>query len=158
MVVSMTINIGTITENVNKVNKSPVWYTGESETAYSFTIKPTSIINQVNPVVIIDYNSALLNCNYVSCETLGRKYFARISVDTAQTMRLECSVDVLSSWDLSNCPVTVVRNGGIGEPTKIPDNKLPVKPSTENIYQVPVSNDEFKQLLSTPYVLQVIGG
>lgn len=158
MVVSMTINIGTVTENVNKVNKSPVWYTGESETAYSFNIKPTSIINQLSPTFIIDYNSALLNCNYVSCETLGRKYFARISVDTAQTMRIDCTVDVLSSWNLSGCPVTVVRNGGIGTPTKVQDTKLPVKPSTENIYQVPVSNNEFKQLLSTPYVLQVIGG
>ena len=154
----MIINIGTISENVNKVNKSPVWYTGEGETAVNFIIKPTSIINQVNPVFIIDYNSALLNCNYVSCETLGRKYFARISVDTAQTMRLECSVDVLSSWDLSGCPVTVVRNGGISGPTKVPDNKLPIKPSSEKIQQIPVSNSSFSWLIDYPYVVQVIGG
>lgn len=159
MVVSITINIGTTTENVDKVNKSPVWYTGGGETAYPFIIKPTSIINNLNPVFIIDYNSALLDCNYVSCETLGRKYFiTHIGVDTAQTMRIECAVDVLSSWDLSGCPVTVVRNGGIGSPTKIPDSKLPVKPSTENIKQIPVENSEFKQLLTYPYVLQVIGG
>lgn len=158
MVLSMAINIGTITENVDQVNKSPVWYTGGGETAYSFIIKPTSIINQLNPVFIIDYNSALLNCNYVSCETMGRKYFAKIAVDTAQTMRIECEVDVVSSWNLSGCPITVVRNGGIGSPSKIPDSKLPIKPSTENIKQIPVENAEFKQLVDYPYVLQVIGG
>lgn len=152
---SMSIKIGTSTENPDKANKSPVWY----NSGQTFTIKPTSIINNLNPVFIIDYNSSLLDCNYVSCETLGRNYFiTRISVDTAQTMRIECTVDYLSSWNLSGCPITVVRNGGIGSPTKVPDSKLPVKPSTENIKQIPVENSEFKQLLTYPYVLQVIGG
>ena len=152
MGLSYNIYVGNNNDNTNKVNKvNTVLKTKE--------INPKEIQNLINPTFVVDYDSDILNCNYVTTDFTDYHYFINsISINTGGRMVLNCTIDPLSGFDFSNCPITVVRNGGIGEPTKIPDNKLPVKPSTENLYQVPVSNDEFKQLLTYPYVIQVIGG
>lgn len=150
---AFTIDIGVTTDNDNKINKSVSWLSGES----GVTIHPTSVLSQLAPVFVIDYNANFLTANYVRADFFGRSYNALVSVDTAGKMLLSCNVDFLA-FNFSNCPITVVRSGSIGAPTEIPDNKLPVKPSTEKIEQIPISNNEFKQLLTYPYVLQVIGG
>ena len=64
----------------------------------------------------------------------------------------------MSSFDLSGCPITVLRNGGIGAPTKIQDNKFPIIPNEETIDQIPVANSHLTANGSGCYVLQVIGG
>lgn len=152
MGLSYTITVGNNSDNVLKVGKT---ITGGK----SKTINPKEIQSIIHPTFIIDYDADLLDANYVTTDFSNYQYFIDdIEINTAGRMVLNCTIDPLSGFDFSNCPITVVRNGGIGEPTKIPDNKLPVKPSTENLYQVPVSNDEFKQLLTYPYVIQVIGG
>lgn len=151
---AITIRLGITTDNVNKVNKT---YTDLSPVD-GIVIEPTSIIDPINPKFIINRDDTYITCNYCEATFLGRKYFAKVSVDTGSRMVIDCSVDYLSSFTLTNCSITVVRNGGIGAPTKVPDSKLPILTSSEDIQQVPVSNDEFKQLLTYPYVLQVIGG
>lgn len=127
---AFTIDVGYTTENPSKVDKS---YTSLLSSGESVSISPLSTINQLNPVFIIDYDSRFLNANYVVATFLSRKYFCTVSIDTAGRMVLSCKVDPLSSFDLSECPVTVTRNGGIGAPTKIPDNKLPVIPNVVEV-------------------------
>ena len=73
-------------------------------------------------------------------------------------MTLNCTVDYLSSFNLRSCPVTVVRNGGIGAPTKIQDSKFPVLPNTETVKQVPIAHTAFTPYGERCYVLQCIGG
>lgn len=146
-----TIDIGYTTDNNLKVNKT---YT---TILTGVQIYPTSTISQENPVFVVDYNAAFLNANYVFCPALGRKYFATISTDTANRMIITCSCDYLSSFNLSNCPIQVTRNGGIGMPTKYPDNKYPIYPSIKDITSITRSNS-ILTANSGAYILTVIGG
>lgn len=146
-----TIDIGYTTENNLKVNKA---YTTIQS---GVQIHPTSSISQENPVFIIDYDSRFLNANYVICSALGRKYFASISTDTANRMIITCSCDYLSSFNLSNCPIQVTRNGGIGKPTDYPDTKYPILPNQKEITSI-VRTNNILNVNSGVYVLTVIGG
>lgn len=154
---AFTIDIGYTTDNTYKVNKTV------SYIAQGVSIHPLSTVNQLSPVFVIDYDSRFLNANYVRATFLGRLYYCTVSVDTAQKMYLSCSVDYLSSFALGNCPITVTRNGGIGAPTEIPDNKLPVVPNRKHIDSKtvfsPDINDTFiNDIRSLNYVVTVIGG
>lgn len=153
---AFTIDIGYTTDNTFTVNKSV------SYIAQGVTIHPLSTVNQLSPVFVIDYDSRFLNANYVRATFLGRKYFCLISFDTAQKMYLSCSVDFLSSFALGNCPITVTRNGGIGAPTEIPDNKLPVIPSRKRLDSITVFNSNISDFANDPralnYVITTVGG
>lgn len=152
-VMDFTIDIGITNDRNNKYNKTVAYI------AIDVPINTMSTINQLSPVFIINRDDRLIGANYVNATFLGRKYFCTISIDTAQRMVLTCNVDYVSSFDLSGCDITVLRNGGIGAPTEIPDSKLPVKPSSENIKQVVVENDAFNNLLNAyPIVIQITGG
>lgn len=146
-----TIDIGYTTDNNLKVNKA---YTTIQS---GVQIHPTSTISQENPVFIIDYDSRFLNANYVICSALGRKYFASVSTDTANRMIITCSCDYLSSFNLSNCPIQVTRNGGIGKPTDYPDTKYPILPNQKEITSIVRSNN-ILNVNNGVYVLTVIGG
>lgn len=149
---SFSITIGYSTAPPNKVNRS---YT----TIASATISPLSTINQLSPVFIIDYNSQFLNANYVVAEFLSRKYFCTVSVDTAGRMVLNCKVDVLAN-NFADCPITVTRNGGIGRPTYIPDDKLPILPNKETITSTIATNNWFNTgvLQTYCYLVTVVNG
>ena len=151
---AFTIEIGYTSENASAVEKA---YTIVSPTG-GIEISPTSKINQLKPVFIISYNSAYVNCNYVIASFLGRKYFCTIDYEIGKQMTLNCTVDYLSSFNLRSCPVTAVRNGGIGAPTKIQDNKYPISPNEETIDQVPISHENLTPYGERCYVLQCIGG
>lgn len=151
---SFYIKLGNTTENAMSVDKifTEVTPSGGVE------IAPTSTIDQLRPVFIIAYDPNYININYCEAPFLGRKYFAKVNYDNGQRMTIECEVDYLSSFDLSECDMTAVRNGGIGAPTKIQDNKYPIVPNEETIDQVPVNNPELTPNGNGCYVLQVIGG
>lgn len=135
---AFTIKIGYTADNPQKVSKTVTWIDS------SVSISPLSTINQLNPVFIVDYSSSYLTANYVECTDLGRKYFCTVSMDTAQRIILTCKVDVLSSFDLSECDITVTRNEGIGAPTKIPDSRLPVLPNIEEVLPTIAESDYFQ--------------
>lgn len=154
---AFTIDIGYTTDNTYKVNKAV------SYIAQGVSIHPLSTVNQLSPVFVIDYDSRFLNANYVKATFLGRVYYCTVSVDTAQKMYLSCSVDYLSSFGLGNCPITVTRNGGIGAPTEIPDNKLPVIPNRKKIDSITTFSPDINSVFindtrSLNYVVTVVGG
>jgi len=148
------IDIAYTTDPPNKVNRA---YTIINQSPV--LISPLSTINQLNPVFVIDYNAAYLNANYVIVDFLKRKYNAVVSVDTAGRMVLTCNVDVLAN-NFSNCDITVTRNGGIGKPTYIPDNKLPILPNRETITSTTATNDYFSTGLADnhSYLVTVLNG
>ena len=154
---AFTIDIGYTTDNTYTVNKS---YTVVKR---GVSISPLSNINTLNPVFVVNYDSSLLNCNYVIASFLGRKYYCTVSVDTAQKIYLTCSVDYLNSFDLSGCDITVTRNGGLGAPTEIPDTKLPVIPNRKDLDSITVFNKELNSNLAndpraTNYLVITAGG
>lgn len=154
---AFTIDIGYTTDNTYKVNKTV------SYIAQGVSIHPLSTVSQLSPVFVIDYDSRFLNANYVRATFLGRVYYCTVSVDTAQKMYLSCFVDYLSSFALGNCPITVTRNGGIGAPTEIPDNKLPVIPNRKKIDSITTFSPDINSVFindprSLNYVVTVVGG
>lgn len=156
---AFTIDIANTTANPDKYNKS----NDTTIIQQGVSISPLSAINQLSPVFVIDYDSRYLNANYIIATFLGRKYFATVSVDTAGRMILQCKVDYISSFNLSNCPITVTRNGGIGKPTEIPDNKLPIIPNRTKIDSITVFSPDINTTFindtrSLNYVVTVVGG
>lgn len=151
---AFSIDIGYTTDNITKVNKGVSWLTGEG----GVSIHPQSVINQLNPVFIIDYNASYLTANYVKATFLGRSYNATISIDTAGRMVLNCSVDVLAH-DFSNCKITVTRNENAGV-NLIPDSKLPVLPNEVDKEYITVFNDDIADsgLQGYNYILCTISG
>ena len=156
---AFTIDIANTTANPDKYNK-----TNETTVIQpNVSISPLSTINQLTPVFVVDYDSRFLNANYIIATFLGRKYFATVSVDTAGRMVIQCKVDYISSFNLSNCPITVTRNGGIGKPTEIPDNKLPIIPNRKKIDSITVFSPDINttwinDTRSLNYVVTVVGG
>lgn len=151
---SFNIKLGYTTANSKAVGKT---YTEVTPTG-GIPIAPTSTIDQLNPVFVIDYNANYLNINYCEASFLGRKYFAKCHYETGNRMTIECEVDYLSSFDLSKCQITALRNGGIGKPTKIQDNKLPVLTTEQEIEQTVAINDSITPHGTNCYVITVIGG
>lgn len=148
-----TIDIGVTSDPPNKVNKA------FTATVQNVSISPLSVIDQLNPVFVIDYNALLLTANYVTADFLSRKYFCTVSVDTAGRMVIQCKVDVLAN-DFSNCDITVTRNGGRGRPSMIPDSKLPILPNKESLTSTIASNNYFNKglLQGHCYLLTVVNG
>lgn len=146
-----TIDLAYTTDNNLKVNKA---YTSIQN---GVQIHPTSTISQENPVFVIDYDNRFLSANYVICFALGRKYNATITTDTAGRMVITCTCDYLSSFDISNCPIQVTRNGGIGKPTDYPDTKYPIIPNQKDITSI-VRTNTILNANSDTYILTVIGG
>ena len=146
----MTIDCYTYSGEPLKYSKT------KTQIGTSITIDPLSTINELNPVFVVSYNSQLLACNYITCSELGRSYFATKSIDTAGRIVFSCTVDYISSFDLSSCPINVVRNGGIGSPTMIPDSKLPINPNKKEVIKTSLYNNLFTKSESYCYLLTVI--
>ena len=147
----MVLKIGKTTDNNMKVNKS-----FSEVIAENVNIEPTSIVNKLNPVFVVTYNSRYLDANYVYCSDIDRYYFCVPSVNTGGRVVLTCTIDYLSGVDLSECSITVLRNGN--KPTNIPDNKFPVIPNDETITQTVAVNNDLSPNHEYCYVLTCIGG
>lgn len=152
---SYTINIGTTSDDVRKYKKNVSWILS-GDVPREIPIAATSTVDQLEPVFIVDYDPAYLTCNYVHCSAFGLSYFCRVAENTAKRIVLTCTVDPLSV-DVDSCKINVVRNGGIGAPTKIPDNKLPVLPGEQELMQTVAENSTLNPDADC-YVITVIGG
>lgn len=150
------IHIGINTDNISKVGKE---LTTELSPTTGVLISPKSKLDLLNPTFEIQYNESYLTCNYVDATSfLGRKYFAKCATEPGGRMLIMCTVDPLSSFDLSKCPVTVLRNGGVGAPTKMQDTKFPVIPNEQEIEQTVSVNNGLSPDGQACYVVTVIGG
>lgn len=146
-----------MTINCYTYSGEPLKYDKSSKTAIgtAITIDPLSTIDLLSPVFIISYDSNLINCDYVVCSDLGRSYFCKPSISTAGQIVLSCSVDYISSFDLDNCPVNVVRNGDI-EPNEITDNKLFINPDQFDVTTTFLNSTLFDKDQAYSYVLATV--
>lgn len=153
---SYTINIGTTSDDIRKYNKNVDWILS-GEVPREISIAATSTVDILEPVFIVDYDTAYLTCNYVHCSAFGLSYFCRVSENTAKRIVLTCTVDPLSV-NVDNCNINVIRNGGIGAPTKIQDTKLPILTGEQELMQTVAVNNSLSSAASECYVITVIGG
>lgn len=94
------------------------------------SIVPTEACDILNPTFILNYNSSYTTCNYIVVGApFNRSYFITdMKIDIGKKIEIDCAVDVLQTyWDsIKECVACVTRNEGIGEPTYVPDDKLPL--------------------------------
>lgn len=116
----------------------------------------------VNPRFILDYNSSILQCNYLYCEEFGRYYFINnVSFESAHRMVLNCHVDVLYTYrnEINNLDALVSRQE-IEKNSKIADDQIP----WEGNYQYKLYTTSLQPLADTTgnnvvqYVVQTLGG
>lgn len=125
------------------------------------TAAPTDDMSELQPKIIINYDSTYLAANYVYIDLFGKYYkIDKKSVTIGKKIILECTIDAVMSFysDILNCDITAVRNGGLGQPTKIQDTKFPVLPNEQEIMQTVATNVSLSNTAEYSYVITVIGG
>lgn len=153
----MTVTIYSTSDDNRVVNKTLTFI------IQGLRVYPTGEVSLHDPVFVIDYNAAVLAGNYLYCDTLSRYYYIRdIDIDTAQRMRLHCTIDPLYTYRqyIPELTATVVRSESIGAPTDIPDTQLPINPvEYDTLSQVfPTGGNVAVLGANEWYVLITIGG
>lgn len=119
-------------------------YTGDDRTINKslgspITTLPCFVQGQcsvITPQILLQYNAAVIGCNYMYIDTFGRYYkIDDIVVDEAKQMHIIATVDPgLSSWsEISGCSGSVCRSEmtGVGN---IIDEQLPINPVEESTW------------------------
>lgn len=104
------------------------------------SIVPTEACDILSPTFILNYNSAYTTCNYIVVGApFNRSYFITdMKIDIGKKIVISCAVDVLETYkdSIKDCMACVTRNEGIGKPTYVPDNKLPIDPNQKYLKSV----------------------
>lgn len=98
------------------------------------TIAPLDTVDVLNPYIIIDYSSSIMNCNYAKIPDFNeRYYYVRPELLTSGRIGLTLTVDPLMSWynrgvssGIKDITTTIVRTGSLNKPTYTQDELLPV--------------------------------
>lgn len=151
----MLLNLYSTTDDTRKLEKALT-------TVKNITAIPSENVTMLAPAFIVEYDRAILAANYCFIPEFGRYYFIRdITLLKGNRLQINCSVDVLKTYadDLKNCTAVIIRNGGIGEPSMIPDNQLPINPNKKELLTKTVNfaidttntNLYLVQIKSSPY-------
>lgn len=125
------------------------------------TAVPTDDMSELQPKIVINYDSTYLAANYVYIALFDRYYtIDKMDITIGKKIVLYCTIDAVMSWysDILNCNITAVRNGGIGQPTKIQDHKFPVLPNEQRLMQTVSTNVSLSNTADYSYIITVIGG
>ena len=151
--IKMTFTIQSTTDDVKVVRKTI------TNIGNATPLNPTGIVSRDNPTITVEYNSAFLTANYMTIPEFGRKYFIKVSVDTAGRMIISGTVDPLTSFESGILAAvgTAIRSESNGI-NMVSDEQLPIDPNSVNQISVSLQNNLFNTSSVTPYVLTVIGG
>lgn len=126
------------------------------------SVAPTERLDILDPVFILDFNSAYLRANYLYCDTFLRYYYIRSAVQTGKKLELRCSVDVRQTYaaGIRASTGTIIRAEDKGSPTIYPDSKFPVNPGKKYITSIvlPETSKTMGTDIPYSYLLTVIGG
>ena len=150
------------------INNSPVstLFPSITQVGNAIDITPFNAMSVINPDIIIDYSETIQTANYCKISWVDSGllhemwYFCKFTTGNGGRLIVSCERDPLYSFRnaILNCPITVVRNGGIGKPTKITDTKLPVLTGEQELKQTTASNSALGTAMTHRYVITVIGG
>lgn len=96
--------------------------------------KPVAIYNAcdiITPTLYLDYDSELLNCNYMYLDEWETYYFIRnYSVDNGKRMYINAELDECYTYrdQIKACAGTAIRNESVGI-NYVPDPSLPLMPA-----------------------------
>lgn len=122
---------------------------------------PTDEMSELQPKIIINYDDSYLAANYVYIALFDKYYkIDKKSVTIGKKIILDCTIDAVMSYynSILNCNITAIRNGGLGAPTKIQDNKFPVLTGEQDLKQTTASNSDIGTYKTHKYIITVIGG
>ena len=130
---SLSITLYTSTADPKEVDKSSkLTQVGSA----SITATPTESIDMLNPQVILNYDASYLSANYAYISDFGRYYYIDgVDVQPGQMITLSMSVDPLMSFasEIANCTACVTRSESVGQPTMVPDERLPINPNKKEL-------------------------
>lgn len=153
----MTISLLRTADDPRKISKS------FTTIAADLPCKPAEPFSILQPRIIINYTAAYAACNYVYIPEFSRYYFAELTLLSGRELQLNCKIDVLSSFDLSDVEIMCVRSESAGV-NLAPDSKLPVDPDRSFVEGKlmplqPLSNQTaIETPLSYQYLLITNGG
>lgn len=131
----MTITLKTTTDDMRTADKT------FTDVSTALNAVPTADMRVLSPTFSISYNSTYLTANYVYIDLFDAYYkITGRDITIGEKIVISCAIDAVTTWykkttgNIKNCDITVIRNGGIGAPTKIVDTKLPVVPNQEDIF------------------------
>lgn len=122
------VNFGTTTDLPFVLNKD---YT----LSYPKNMTPRGEVDVLNPIFIIAYDANIISCNYAEIPDWGKLYFVKSSIMTDGRMRVELTVDPLTSnlTDIEKITATIIRTGSIDKPTNLTDSRLPIEPNRKRV-------------------------
>lgn len=123
------VNFGTTTDLPFVLNKDYML-------SYSKNMTPRGEVDVLNPIFIIAYDANIISCNYAKIADWGKFYFVKSSIMTDGRMRVELTVDPLTSnlTDINNITATIRRTGSINKPTNLTDSGLPIEPNRKEVH------------------------
>lgn len=123
-----TVNFGTTTDLPFVLNKDYTF-------SYPKNMVPRGEVDVLNPIFIIAYDSDIISCNYAEIPDWGKLYFVKSSIMTDGRMRVELTVDPLTSnlTDIEKITATIIRTGSIDKPTNLTDSRLPIEPNRKRV-------------------------
>ena len=119
----MTINLYSTADDPRKVTKTL------TTIASSISCKPAENFNLIAPRVLLDYSDTYAGTNYIYISEFDRYYFAEITLLTGKELMLNCKLDPLMSFDISNLDILATRSESSGV-TYIVDHQLPINPNS----------------------------
>lgn len=157
----MIIKLLTTTDDSRKAFKTCTQISNDIEAV------PTDDMSELQPKLVLNYNSDYLAANYVYIALFDRYYkIVEKNVTIGKRIIITCLVDAVMSWFLTtqtkagieNCMITAIRNGGIAAPTKVQDNKLPIIANEQTLQQTVSVNNSIGNTKEHCYIITVIGG
>lgn len=153
----MTLKLYLNSSPDNVVNKNISLLTTATDTE-GLAIQPTESFSLLNPVIIVDYDETYLKANYCYIDTYNRYYYINnMVVQTGGCLTIYCSVDVLMTYKdvVLNVQAVVTRNEGIGSPTFVVDESLPVHTNKIYLKEIQFPNQPFNNEDDWDYVVGV---
>ena len=151
----MLVNLYSCADDVRRYRKNLTLI------AEGINAKPTQPCSVLQPTLILNNTANYINANYIYIPDWSRYYFCTATLLTGAEIQLQCDVDVLMSYDLTECDTMVIRSEQAGI-NYIPDKQLPVDPSRSNLHgilfpQQPLYSDRDNPNESNRYLLIVNG-
>lgn len=150
----MNVEFYTCSDDPRKINKTMQLVSSAICTVYNGC-------SVTSPVIMIRYDDTVINCNYFKIPEWNRWYsIADYSVENGKTLYVNGLVDVLFTYkrQLLECNATAIRSEGVGKPTYVVDNQLPIVQGTYNITSQIFPNSPLDTDANTSYILTTLGG
>ena len=152
---AFSIKLYNVSDDPRKLNKT---LTGELSVN---NVRPTDIVDLMNPSFILDYNENYITKNYLWADKpFNRFYFITdMQVDIGKKIIISCTVDVLQTYasNIRSITANVIRQESKKD-TYLADSDFNIKTGFVPIIDIFTGGAEGEQFTSGKYILSWIGG